>query len=514
MQSPFRKLVRISIVLFATVLLCNFFAYYLVNKKSAENEELILARSLAGRQQTLSQVIAKQAAIINGGVYGDAETCRLKDSLAISLSDFSKQQEQLMTWVEGSKSPLPAHLFKIRLLFSYINPYYSSIRQIGQDIIQDDSVIFQINKRLYLHRLIESESKYLPLMKDITGQFTLLLNEKNKESSAIEVGKMLSLIVAIICLIILVLEPAFKRGETNFRDLQKAKNELQVEKTQLDSLLISQDEAIQTLSYAMTYAKMGSWKVDFETREVILGNEFKELLVMEENASGRLLLDEFLEEFVVPEDFHNAEDEFGEIFLNRDNLGYESSFSFRVITRHGWMRYLFLKGKVVDVNGCFGIAQDVTSQKESENALVNSEQKFRLLAENSEDIISVHAADGTTWYLSPSLTHVLGYEVEEVIGTPVLDYVHPEDRHKFSKQDRGPELFSQESLIIRYRVRKKDNNYLWLETIIKPVVDHNEVIKAGMYFTQYHRTTHCAGKAEKERPVAVCSFTGNTLVAE
>ena len=194
MQSPFRKLVRISIVLFATVLLCNFFAYYLVNKKSAENEELILARSLAGRQQTLSQVIAKQAAIINGGIYGEAETCRLKDSLAISLGDFSKQQEQLLKWVEQSKFPLPAHLFKIRLLFSYINPYYSSIRQIGQDIVQDDSVIFRINKRLYLHRLIESENKYLPLMRDITSQFTLLLNEKNKESSAIEVGKMVSLI--------------------------------------------------------------------------------------------------------------------------------------------------------------------------------------------------------------------------------------------------------------------------------------------------------------------------------
>ena len=100
------------------------------------------------------------------------------------------------------------------------------------------------------------------------------------------------------------------------------------------------------------------------------------------------------------------------------------------------MRYLFLKGKVVDVNGCFGIAQDITAQKESENALVNSEQKFRLLAENSEDIISVHAADGTTWYLSPSLTHVLGYEVEEVIGTPILDYVHPDDRHKFFKQEQ------------------------------------------------------------------------------
>src|SRR5664279_661320 len=128
MQSPFRKLVRISIVLFATVLLCNFFAYYLVNKKSAENEELIIARSLAGRQQTLSQVIAKEAALIAGGLYGDSETRDLKDSLATALATFKRQEELLLRGVEKSKTPLPAHVFNIRILFSYINPYYNSIQ--------------------------------------------------------------------------------------------------------------------------------------------------------------------------------------------------------------------------------------------------------------------------------------------------------------------------------------------------------------------------------------------------
>ena len=591
MQSPFRKLVRISIVLFAIVLLCNFFAYYLVNKKSAENEELITARGLSGRQQTLSQEIAKQVAIIAGGLYSPNETNRIRDSLGLRLATFKIQEDQLLNRVENSKTPLPAQLFKIRILFSYLNPYYNSIERVGQEILQEDSVIFRINKRMYMQRLMESENKYLPLMREITSQFTLILNEKSEEASAIEFGKFVSLIIAIICLIILVLEPAFKRGETNFRDLQKAKNELLVEKKHLDSLLQSQtnyliridrqgnfsyanqaflkafgyeeeellnkvffgaifpkdlvrcrevanecwnnpgkivkllirkpfknssayewtdwellalsgengmvkeiqgigtnvtdkvlaqevkEEAIQTLSYAMTYARMGSWKINFETQEINLGNEFKELLVMDENLPRKFLLNDFLEDYVVPEDYGTAKDEFGEIFLNRDNLGFESSFSFRVITSQGWMRYLFLKGKVVDVNGCFGIAQDITAQKESENALVNSEQKFRLLAENSEDIISVHAADGTTWYLSPSLTHVLGYEVEEVIGTPILDYVHPDDRHKFFKQERDRGLQEQESLIIRYRVCKKDKSYLWLETIIKPIVDHNEVIK-------------------------------------
>ena len=178
------------------------------------------------------------------------------------------------------------------------------------------------------------------------------------------------------------------------------------------------------------------------------------------------------------------------------------------------MRYLFLKGKVVDANGCFGIAQDITAQKESENALVNSEQKFRLLAENSEDIISVHAADGTIWYLSPSVTHVLGYEVEEVIGTAILDYVHPDDRHKFFKQDKAEALQDKESIIIRYRICKKDQTYLWLETIIKPIVDQNEVIKLDLYFQKYYRPADSAGKTEKERPAAVCRIAGHPLITE
>jgi len=477
MQSPFRNLVRISIILFATILLCNFFAYYLVNKKSAENEEIISDRSIAGRQQTLSQVIAKQVAIIAGGLYGNAETLQIRDSLAATLEIFKTQQEQLQRRIGQSKMPLPAQEFKIRILFSYINPYYESIQNIGRGVVQEDSLILQINKRIYLHQLMESEKKFLPLMRAITNQFTLILNEKNAESAAIEVGKFVSLFLAIICLIILVLEPAFKKGEINFRDLQNAKNELQREKQQLDSLLPLKEDAIQTLSYAMTYAHMGSWKIDFETQEINLGNELKELLVLEKNHTVKMLLHDFIEEYVVPEDYGTAKDAFGEIFIQRDRLGFESSFSFRVITGHGWMRYLFLKGKVVDMNGCFGIAQDITAQKESENALVNSEQKFRLLAENSQDIISVHAADGTIWYLSPSITHVLGYEVEEVIGTSVLEYVHPDDRHKFFKPGRHLGVRHGESLIIRYRVCKKDKMYLWLETIIKPIVDQNEVIK-------------------------------------
>ena len=127
MQSPFRKLVRISVILFAIVLLCNFFGYYLVHKKSAENEELATARVISGRQQTLSQTIAKQVAIIEGSVYGFAETRNIQDSLAVSLATFRDQQEKLKARVNKARTPLPVSVFKVRLLISSINPYYEGI---------------------------------------------------------------------------------------------------------------------------------------------------------------------------------------------------------------------------------------------------------------------------------------------------------------------------------------------------------------------------------------------------
>ncbi|HTQ28219.1 MAG TPA: PAS domain S-box protein, partial [Puia sp.] len=592
MKSPFRKLIRISAILFATVLLFNFFGYYLMHVKTAENEELAQAKSVAGRQQTLSQLISKDVAILTGDALGEEESQILKDSLGRALTLFQKQQESLQKQVELSQLPLPQSIFKIRLMMSSVRPYYRSLLAIGQEIAQSDSALLNINRRLYLREMLENEQKYLPLMRDITNQYSIIVLEKNKESSTIEAGKMISLIVAIICLVILVLEPLFKKGEKNYKELQHARNELLSEKKHLASILQSQtnyvirinrsgqftyanssflktfgyteqeilqtlffatifpkdiirceqladecwnnpgrivkmlirkpfknskqylwtdweflaladengqlheiqgiglnvtdkvqaqqvkEEAIQTLSYAMTYARMGSWKIDFQTQELMFGRELRALLAMEEETPEKIPLEEFLSQYVVPEDFSLVHEKFTETISHKDIREFETSFSCRVITREGWMRYLFIKGKVINEFGGFGIAQDITSQKEAENALVNSEQKFRLLAENSEDIISVHAADGTIWYLSPSVTHVLGYEVDEVIGRSILDYVHPDDRHKFMPQAaQQASLHENETLIVRYRIYKRDGSYIWLETIIKPIVDRNEVIK-------------------------------------
>jgi PAS domain S-box-containing protein len=590
MKSPFRKLIRISVVLFALVLLFNFFGYYLNHSKSIENRELIEAINRSGRQQTLSQLIAKESILLLNNPGDWQRASALKDTLSKSLTLFQNEQDLLQKHAGATAPPVPQRIFQIKLLLSESQQFFLPMIATGQELSQADSSLLTINKHLYLRNMLYNEEKFSALISQVTDRYSDLINEKTSEVATIDTGKFVLLIIAIICLIILVLEPAFKKGEKNYNELQKARNELLNEKKFLASILQSQtnyvirinrtghftyanpaflktfgyspeeiqhilfyttifpkdlarcrqiadecwanpgkvfrlqirkpigqsrqflwteweflalsengqineiqgiglnvseklqtqqikEDAIRTLSYAMTYAKMGSWKLDFLNGEMVLSKEFKSLLAMDDEDADKISLDNFLHLFIVPEDFAMVSDELSKAITNKENTGYETSFSCRIITKQGWMRYLSVKGKVVDEQQQFGIAQDITYQKEAENALLNSEQKFRLLAENSEDIISVHAIDGTIWYLSPSVATVLGYEVDEVVGRSFEPYVHPEDRHKFLAADQIPSFEDKESLIVRYRILRKQGNYIWLETIIKPIVDEDELVK-------------------------------------
>jgi len=590
MKSPFRKLIRISVILFVLVLLFNFFGYYVNHLKSQENKELIEAINQSATQRALTQLIAKESIILLN-TPDKKDIPALKDSLSRHLASFAAEQGLLQKQAGAAKPPVPDKIFQIKLLLSSSQPFFLHLIAIGQELAQGDSSLAAINRHLYLRDVLYNEQKYSALLGQVTSHYSELVNEKNSEVSTIDTGKFISLVVAIICLALLVLEPAFKKGERNYNELQKARNELLNEKKFLASILQSQtnyvirinrgghftyanpaflktfdypeqdlhnilfyttifpkdlarcqqvanecwnnpgkisrllirkpigqsrhflwteweflalqdedgnvneiqgiglnvseklqtqqvkEDAIRTLSYAMTYAKMGSWKLDFNTGDFFLSKEFKALLAMDDEDPDKISMDTFLNTYVVPEDFNLVSDELAKAIRHKENTGYETSLSCRVITKQGWMRYLSIKGKVVDEQVEFGIAQDITSQKESENALLNSEQKFRLLAENSEDIISVHAIDGTIWYLSPSVKTVLGYEVDDIIGRPFEQYVHPDDRKKFLKVDQIPSFSGTDSIIVRYRILRKDGSFIWLETIIKPIVDEEELVK-------------------------------------
>ena len=71
------------------------------------------------------------------------------------------------------------------------------------------------------------------------------------------------------------------------------------------------------------------------------------------------------------------------------------------------------------VVGVLSMVQDITERKRAEEALEESERRYRLLAENAKDVIWTVDMNMRPTYMSPSITHLLGYTVEEAMALPM-----------------------------------------------------------------------------------------------
>ena len=78
------------------------------------------------------------------------------------------------------------------------------------------------------------------------------------------------------------------------------------------------------------------------------------------------------------------------------------------------------------VERVIGVAVDITERKEREREL----ERYEAFIENSQDIVTLVAADGTVLYESPAIERVLGYSPDDLVGEPIFEYVHPEDRQR------------------------------------------------------------------------------------
>ncbi|MCX6151816.1 MAG: PAS domain-containing protein [Ignavibacteriales bacterium] len=145
---------------------------------------------------------------------------------------------------------------------------------------------------------------------------------------------------------------------------------------------------------------------------------------------------------------------------------------FKIIRSDGSIRDLISRGDTLrqedgTIIKMVGITQDITAQKKINAELQKTEIYFRSLIENDFDIKTIINRNGYFKFVSPSAEFVLGYKPEELNGSKVFQYIHPEDLPLFIANIRNLLHIDYNKTILEFRFRKKDGNYCHFESIIK-----------------------------------------------
>ncbi|MHA7581029.1 PAS domain S-box protein [Paenibacillus vandeheii] len=135
-----------------------------------------------------------------------------------------------------------------------------------------------------------------------------------------------------------------------------------------------------------------------------------------------------------------------------------------------------------EVVGIYGIAKDVTEVVAVERKLQETQEKYQVLADHAQDLITTCSIDGKLLYVSPSVYTLLGYRPEEVTGKSFKDYCYPGDYP-------DPMELSMIGNGCKMRVLHKQGHYVWMETLAKPVAgdegESTQIVSISRDITQH-----------------------------
>ncbi|MDQ1250472.1 MAG: domain S-box protein, partial [Actinomycetota bacterium] len=131
-----------------------------------------------------------------------------------------------------------------------------------------------------------------------------------------------------------------------------------------------------------------------------------------------------------------------------------------------------------EYEGSICAIRDVTDQVEAEQALAASQEHYRILAEESSDFTLRTVDDFVVEWVSPSVTDVLGWRPDQIVGRNGFEFFHPHDVP--ATRAGANRLVEGQAASGRVRLRCADGSYRWVSQLAKPLIDDQGRLVAGI----------------------------------
>lgn len=120
------------------------------------------------------------------------------------------------------------------------------------------------------------------------------------------------------------------------------------------------------------------------------------------------------------------------------------------------------------------VLHDVSGRKQAEEALRESERKYRTVVDNLREVIFQTDLAGNWVFLNPAWTEITGFTLEETLGSNFLNYVHPADRQRNAEMFQP--LFDREKDFTHHEVRylTRNSGSRWVEVYAQLLVDSDD----------------------------------------
>lgn len=230
------------------------------------------------------------------------------------------------------------------------------------------------------------------------------------------------------------------------------------------------------LAAAQALARVGSYEFELPNGEVIWSEETYRIIEMDP-ALEPPSVEQYMK-LVHPDDRDRVWSEVNSSIESGAGLDIE----YRVVLPVGTIKHIHSVGRPLlddhgDARRFGGTIQDVTDLRRTEDALRETEERYRQIVETAREGVWLVSPDAETMYVNQRMADMLGYTPDEMLGRPLFDFMDD-----VAREEAGP-IWEQRKAGISaqfdFRFRRKDGSDLWALVVANATMDEEGRLKSG-----------------------------------